>query len=84
MGTLKLQNGVSLTLPKGWVLKGRYGSQPGRDYTIILQNKASILHVYQHTTDGRTLNSSKKGGLNRHGDVVLTKDSCGCTLESKI
>ena len=84
MPILKLQNGVSLTYPKGWVIKGRYGSQPGYDWNIVLRNKESILHVCQQPIGGSTFYSFKKDGSNRRGDVVLTKDSSGHTFVSRI
>lgn len=84
MATLKLPNGVSLTYPKSWVIKERFGSQPGQDWNIILQNQASTLHVWQQTIGGLTSKSSKKDGSNHHSDVALIKDSFGRISKSRI
>lgn len=83
MATLKLPNGVKLTYPKNWVLKARYGSQPGQDWSIVLQNKESTLHVFQQTIGGRTSPVFSADGLEVEYVGRSTGRSSGCTSKSR-
>ena len=83
MSILELPNGVKLTLPKGWVVTARYGSQVGYDWNIVLHNKESTMRVCQLATVGKTLPVFSTDGLEVEYVDAYTKRLSGRTSKLK-